>query len=112
MIAFISKKPEVDGGKSYVRYVCKECSLYEIKDRRNRIRKIIKRHKSIRGCVICGDRRWWVLEYHHPGYKKENMSVLVAHAAINKIRQEIKACWVVCANCHRDIHYKDKAKGL
>jgi len=105
---FYFKKPEKEGGKSYARYICKECSKDEIKERRHHINGIIKRHKALRGCKVCGDKRWWVLEYHHPKYKKENMSKLVAHAAINRIREEIKICWVVCANCHRNIHYKDR----
>lgn len=44
-------------------------------------------------------------EFHHiRGNKKENIS-----AMLNKSWQEIKAeldkCVVVCANCHREIHY-------
>ena len=67
--------------------------------------------KSQLKCSICGEDRIWCLDFHHtnPSEKEYNISSLVRDGSRQKIEEELKKCIVLCANCHRDIHYKDKA---
>jgi len=58
-------------------------------------------------CCVCGESRWWVLDFHHDGDKKDFVGRLVTHG-ISIVKKEIEKCIVLCANCHRDLHYKEK----
>jgi len=62
-------------------------------------------------CVNCGEDRWWVLDFHHrdPNEKENNISGMARHGSKKALLDEIKKCDVLCANCHRDIHYKEIA---
>ncbi len=64
--------------------------------------------KSQLSCEECGESRWWVLDFHHkdPNEKDEEISTLIRKGNKNKILNEMKKCSVLCANCHRDLHYK------
>ena len=57
-------------------------------------------------CSICGEDRWWVLDFHHtdPNKKEKHISHLIESP--KKLQEELKKCIVVCSNCHRDLHYK------
>ena len=57
-------------------------------------------------CKKCDEKRWWVLDFHHVDEKKEDISTLLSHG-ITIVKKEIKKCEIVCANCHRDIHFQE-----
>ena len=60
-------------------------------------------------CAKCGDKRWYVLDFHHTGddEKSDNVSKLVWRGfPIKVILEEVKKCIVLCANCHRELHYE------
>lgn len=63
--------------------------------------------KQQKQCQECGDKRWYVLEFHHSDDNKEAcVSTLVARGhSKKKILAEIGKCVVLCANCHREKHY-------
>lgn len=74
---------------------------------------ILKRHKlqiiSELGncCVKCGyNKNTSALEFHHidPDHKDFHFGNSKT-TNINKLRKEIEKCILVCANCHREIHY-------
>ena len=85
---------------------CKKCN----NDNRY---SIIKQHKItiLRGlgncCSICGYKKnISALEFHHtsPEHKDFHFSNTKT-TNINKLRKELDKCILVCANCHREIHY-------
>ncbi len=103
---------------------CKECicsldnERYKTDEtRRNKLRQraneqskfnraFIKRYKKILTCKNCNDNRWYVLDFHHHGEKKKNISQMASEGcSIETIKNEIRKCVPVCANCHREIHY-------
>ena len=102
-------------------YSCKSChaeytrshylkSKDQYKERNTRRRKeardYVTNFKKNNQCQ-CGEDRWWVLEFHHPNKDKEgNVSNLV-NSGIAAVKREIDKCIVLCANCHKDLHYKE-----
>jgi hypothetical protein len=53
-------------------------------------------------CVDCGEADIVVLEFDHQRDKLLNVSVLSREGySLDKLKQEIAKCEVVCANCHR-----------
>lgn len=62
-------------------------------------------------CERCGyDECIQALEFHHESKenKEEQVSTLVKDGLFNKAWDEAKKCKLLCSNCHRHHHYKDK----
>lgn len=59
-------------------------------------------------CNKCGyDRCYGAFDFHHALGKKENMiATLLKGASKDKLLKEAKKCILLCANCHRELHYK------
>jgi hypothetical protein len=105
--------------------VCKVCQK-EYKDKHYRLNKEkylernrrvqkqnydwLKELKSNLQCEICGEVRPWVLDFHHkdPSKKDKEISKFVGSNQIKKAKEELKKCIVLCSNCHRDLHHKEK----
>lgn len=101
---------------------CKECQReytknhyynnkkqYSIRNKRRvkEAKEYVLQIKKNNCCKICGENRWWVLDFHHKDDKKEEIPKLLSHG-IEIIKKEIKKCEILCANCHRDLHYKER----
>lgn len=86
---------------------CKDCHRKNTKEKYLISRDFVNRFKD--KCSICGyDRNKAALEWHHPDDNKEfNVNSMARRAIANKKRilEEIEKCVLVCANCHREIHY-------
>jgi len=72
-----------------------------------RLLKFKRRYKLYCGCCVCGYKKSAVaLQFHHKdGADKKNCVANLK--GMKKIREEIKKCVVLCANCHAVITYKD-----
>lgn len=70
----------------------------------------IEEIKSKLSCKICEESRHWVLDFHHrdPSQKDLEVSNLLNKMSKEILLEEIKKCDTLCANCHRDLHYKEK----
>lgn len=83
----------------------------QIKNRRklNRLRnkEYINNYKASHGCAICGDKRFYVLDFHHQDDNKEHCISLMLDYSLDSIKKEIDKCTILCANCHREEHYKN-----
>lgn len=84
-------------------------SSYEnLKNRRKRIKEELLEYKGGK-CQICGYQKCSsALEFHHlnPEEKDFSLSTTSSYKNIDKMKQEVDKCILVCANCHREIHYK------
>ena len=100
--------------KGTISYHCggnsKQKSLIYGANRRQRNRDWIKQLKDSLQCVNCGESRNWVLEFHHtdPSKKELEVSNLILRVSKEKVLEEVKKCIVLCCNCHRDLHYKQR----
>lgn len=64
------------------------------------------------GCNICGEAHPATLDFHHlsPAHKTAGISEMVKNASRAKILEEIKKCVLLCANCHRKVHYHERKR--
>lgn len=62
-------------------------------------------------CCRCGDTDKRVLDFHHHRNVKKEREVAALRRAgwsKKKIEAEIKKCTVLCANCHRILHWEER----
>jgi len=87
--------------------------IYRLKKER-----VIKKKKDLAivlggKCQNCGYNKCiWALDFHHKnGDKEECISKLISDFSKEKALKEVKKCILLCANCHRELHYGEKYKG-
>ena len=86
----------------------------------NKYRKILMDYlheiKSKSSCLLCGESHIACLSFHHrdPSTKIGTMSYFVNNrCSLNKLKEEINKCDILCENCHRKEHYnKRKTDGF
>lgn len=67
-------------------------------------KKFLENYKKDRICLNCGwNKHTEILQFHHNGEKERNVSEI---RTINKIKEEIKKCILLCPNCHFWLHYQ------
>lgn len=91
----------------------KQYYINKSKDRQKFLIDFTRRHKSYSGCIICGEKRWWVLDYHHNDIEDKFFGIGTSFRCgygIKKLKKELRKCIVLCSNCHRDLHYRENYK--
>ena len=64
-------------------------------------------------CELCGIKDKRVLDFHHVGEKDKGVATLrVAGYSLKRIALEIAKCIVLCANCHRIVHWDEEHKEI
>lgn len=110
---------------------CKECEsqrdkIYyqESKDRREAVRTLAEEQKQINinfvewkkedGCQKCGEKRKYVLDFHHinPNEKINSIAHMIKSSSLENLSKEIDKCILLCANCHREFHFLEKENGI
>ena len=68
--------------------------------------------KATLSCTQCGEDHPAALDFHHIKRSKDNIKVhvLVKDGRFKRAYEEIKKCMVLCANCHRKLHYEEYKK--
>lgn len=97
-------------GKLIVRKVeSKGKNCWSCANKKSRIDKIVKIQELVgKYCWFCYYGKCWsALEFHHinPEDKLIGLSTRELQYSWERIEQEVKKCILVCANCHREIHY-------
>lgn len=89
-------------------------------DRKNKVRiaakkktdflkRFVKRLKMLGRCKKCSDNRWYVLDFHHMKDKKDNIGALYhSGVSIDRLKQELRKCILLCSNCHREEHHLNR----
>ena len=77
--------------------------------KRRRLRSFTNRVKTLFGCRICGYKKNpAALHFHHknPAEKTTDVSKLIKRSWV-KLKEEIRKCEVLCANCHAEVTSKE-----
>lgn len=87
---------------------CKECHTSYMKQKYQEKKNEIQTIKAQLSCAKCGDKRGYVLDFHHlnPEEKENTIARMLSNRyELNKVYDEINKCIVLCANCHREFHH-------
>ena len=79
--------------------------------RANIVSNKVLHNLKINGCAICGYNDCdAALEFHHtnPQDKKFQIQRITLRFNNEKIVEELNKCILLCANCHRKVHAKEK----
>ena len=91
-------------------FCCKKCRVDAVQRRREKIKELAVEYKGGK-CEKCGyDKCIDALEFHHlePSEKDFSLSEKGYTRSREKVKKELDKCILVCANCHRELHYKEK----
>jgi hypothetical protein len=84
----------------------RESNKSSVIKRRRQNKQILVEYKGGK-CECCGYNKCVdALEFHHIDPTTKESKNLGTTAAIQKQKEEADKCILVCANCHREIHYK------
>jgi len=62
-------------------------------------------------CLLCGEVRTEVLQYHHRDFREKAFALSNPNSRpLSEIKQEIAKCDLMCANCHLSLHYWERQK--
>jgi len=95
------------GKKKKVHSYCIECQQNKNRERVRDLKRLCVLYKGSK-CVLCGYHRCIeALEFHHrnPNEKDFQVSKVRYKSFDENIKNELDKCDLVCANCHREIHY-------
>lgn len=87
---------------------CRDCHGKWTKNRFRRFKQECLDYKETNSCVSCGYSKCiGALEFHHndPAGKDFVMSQTKRVTLTDEIKQELDKCEVLCACCHREVHY-------
>jgi len=82
--------------------------------RRTEIKRWVMGYKRGQSCSRCPESHPACLDFHHPGVsdKEDSVHNLVWRCvSLERIKREIAKCVVLCANCHRKLHYESRPVG-
>lgn len=83
---------------------CKLCISNSYNYRRKDLKIMAVKYKGGK-CIYCSyDKCLSSLHFHHLNPKTKSFSISSACYSINKIKEELDKCILVCSNCHGEIH--------
>lgn len=96
------------------RWRCKKCTIEYDKAKRHRIKEKLVEYKGGK-CEICGyDKCLNALDFHHKNKEEKSFALNSANynRSFEELKKEVDKCVLVCANCHREIHYKENEERI
>lgn len=76
--------------------------------RKKEIRDWLRKLKDTLKCSRCPESFWACLEFHHLDPAEKDVSLAKIYQkgwCLERIKQEIAKCIILCSNCHRKEHY-------
>jgi hypothetical protein len=78
-----------------------------VRKRKIKIKKWFYDYKSLLSCSICSESHPAIIDFHHKGNKREQVAQMAHYGySIESIKKEMEKCDILCANCHRKLHWK------
>ena len=87
----------------------KEKYVEKLKKKREEYRALVAEIRAKSKCEICGENHPACLDFHHEGDKAIEISNAIPHWGKTRLLEEIAKCKILCANCHRKLHYEREA---
>ena len=103
----------------YENWISKE-TLLKINKRRasakkithERFKKFLRRVKKKMSCKICGyNKSNYAKHFHHLDKNNKREVSQMNQYSLKEVKKEIKKCVLVCANCHAELHEKERGEG-
>lgn len=93
--------------------LCANCHRLEHNKRATSgMRFRVEAYKASLGCKECGQANPVVLDCHHQGEKGSTIARMLANdRPPDQVYEELQQCVVVCANCHRRMHFDPPTPG-
>ena len=67
----------------------------------------LENYKKVRSCVLCKwNKHTEILQFHHRNPNEKEINIHKC-TSIDKIKEELKKCDLLCPNCHFWIHYNN-----
>lgn len=89
-------------GLDYRRWVCNKCYINKKQIEKRRKVDWLDEYKKTQKCAKCGVEDYRVLEFDHiEGNKDFNLANGKWNYGVEKLKEEIAKCQVLCVNCHR-----------
>lgn len=107
---FKTQEQKVDYRKVYYQKNKEKLAEYQ-RQKRREVAKWFADFKSDKACVTCGESHPACLDFHHKEGNDKDMDVgymVRQKLSMERIMSEIAKCDIVCANCHRKLHYDGK----
>lgn len=87
---------------------CILCRTKAVQKRRDKVKGMAVEYKGGK-CQICGYNKCVAaMDFHHPNPNEKDFSI--SHKgytrAWKKVKEELDKCILLCANCHREEHFK------
>ncbi len=80
-----------------------------VRKRIERNSKWIQNYKKTQKCGRCGEDHPSTLDFHHRNNKEKEFPISKCRDyGLKRIKAEIAKCDVLCANCHRKLHWDNK----
>jgi len=98
--------------KVYRRHKCKSCYRATKKKLWDKYRQWLVDYKKKHKCSKCGISDYRVLEFHHLESENKEFDIGFAFGryGFKRVKKEIEKCIIICSNCHKILHYKERGK--
>ncbi len=93
---------------------CKPCSNTQTVERQRAFKLKCIEYKG-GSCSRCGYNKYaGALEFHHMDPTKKDITIAKMRLTSfsQKVKSELDKCILVCANCHREVHWEQKLSAL
>ena len=97
--------------KKDVDKVIERLNYDRVKKRREKIKQELIQYKGGK-CEICGyDKCSAALDFHHLEPSEKDFGISSSSVlSFDRLKKEVDKCILVCANCHRELHFKEDEK--
>lgn len=106
------RRKDVEKRKGYLaaKKAWREKNRQSITDRRKSILAWLEGYKRDNPCS-CGEDHPACLDFHHTDPSRKSFSISRGSIySLESVKEEIKKCVIMCANCHRKLHWIEMGK--
>ncbi len=71
--------------------------------------KLFLQEERSKGCVKCGELRYYVIDFHHLNPEEKTFTIGATNQwTKTQLEKELKKCIRLCRNCHSELHFLEK----